>query len=74
MSRWYCEDVEYTQISLEDKLIRDKIVAMFERYSENMENYNYYGKNMGIPEGEFEDLADELMLTFLTKEVNEDDD
>lgn len=64
MSRWFCEDPEYTEISLEEKQIRDRLVAILSRYTTEMENYGYFGSNPGIPEDAYEDVADDIMKEF----------
>lgn len=45
MSKYYSEDPEYTKISLTDKLTRDKIEAVLKIFTQEMENYSYYGSN-----------------------------
>ena len=64
MSRWFSEDPEYTQISPEDKAKRDRIVAIIARYTTEMEGYSYMGNNPGVPEDDYEDVADEIMKEF----------
>lgn len=64
MARWYSEDPEYTEISKEEKELRDKIVAAIARYSTNMEGYSYFGVRIGVPEDDYEDIADDLMKEF----------
>lgn len=46
MSKYYSEDPEYTKISLTDKLTRDKIEAVLKTFTQEMENYSYYGSNL----------------------------
>lgn len=64
MAKWYSEDPEYTEISKEEKELRDKIVAVIDRYTKEMEGYSYYGSNPGISEDDYEDVADDLMAAF----------
>jgi len=64
MARWFSEDPEFTQISFENKQIRDKIVAIISRYTTEMEGYSYFGSNPGIKEDDYEDIADEIMVEF----------
>ena len=68
MTRWYSEFEELTQISLQEKLLRDKIEAVMKKYVTEMEHYSYYGSNPGIPEDALEDVADELLLAFKIEE------
>lgn len=68
MTRYYSDDPEFTQISLQEKLLRDKIEAVMKKYVTEMEHYSYYGSNPGIPEDDLEDVADELLLTFKIEE------
>lgn len=68
MTRWYSDDPEFTQISLQEKLLRDKIEAVMKKYATEMENYGYFGSNPGIPEDDLEGVADELLLAFKIEE------
>lgn len=69
MTRWYSDDPEFTQISLQEKLLRDKIEAVLKKYVTEMECYNYFGSNPGIPEDDLEDVADALLLAFKIEEM-----
>ena len=64
MARWFSEDPEYSEISPAEKAIRDRIVAVMARHTQEMEGYSYYGSNPGIAEDDYEDVADELMKEF----------
>lgn len=64
MARWFSEDPEYSEISPAEKAIRDRIVAVMARHTQEMEGYSYYGSNPGIAEEDYEDVADELMKEF----------
>jgi len=64
MARWFSEDPEYSEISPAEKAIRDRIVAVMARHTQEMEGYSYYGSNPGIAEEDYEDIADELMKEF----------
>jgi hypothetical protein len=64
MARWFSEDPEFTQISAEDKAKRDRIIAIIDRYTREMEGYSYYGSNPGVPEYDYEDIADDIMREF----------
>lgn len=64
MAKWYHEDPEYTQISTEDKILRDKIVAILDTFTQEMEGYSYFGSNPGIDNDDYEDVADALMDAF----------
>ena len=61
MSKYYSEDPEYTKISLTDKLTRDKIEAVLKTFTQEMENYSYYGSNPGISEDYYDEVAEALM-------------
>ena len=67
MARWYCEDPVYSQISKEEKDLRDKIVAILAGYTCEMEGYSYYGSNPGIKEEDYEDIAEAIMAYFKLK-------
>jgi hypothetical protein len=64
MARWYCEDKEYTEISKEEKAIRDRIIAVISRHTREMEGYSYFGSNPGISEDDYEDIAEDIMIEF----------
>jgi len=61
MSKYYSEDPEYTKISLTDKLTRDKIEAVLKTFTQEMENYSYYGSNPGISEDYYDEVAESIM-------------
>jgi hypothetical protein len=64
MARWYSEDPEYTEISKAEKIQRDRIVAIINRYTREMEGYSYFGSNPGVQEDDYEDIADDIMQEF----------
>ena len=64
MARYYCNEEEYSKISLQEKLLRDKIIALIEKYTTEMEGYSYFGSNPGVPEEDYEEIADDLLLAF----------
>ena len=61
MARWFNEDPEYSQITVEEKARRDRIVAIIARYTTEMEGYSYCGSNPGVKEDDYEDIADAIM-------------
>jgi hypothetical protein len=62
MAKWYCSsDPSAGQISEVDHSIRRAIELILERYTKDMENYGYYGSNMGVSEDDYEDIAEEVM-------------
>ena len=68
MARYFSEYPEYTEISLEEKLLRDKLIAVMERYTQEMENYSYYGSNLGVPKYDYDEIADDILKEFFVKE------
>jgi hypothetical protein len=64
MARWYSEYAEYTQISKEDKEKRDRIVAIIDQHTREMEGYSYFGSNPGVAKDDYEDVADDIMKEF----------
>lgn len=66
--RYYNEDPEYSQISKEEKLLRDKIIEVISSYTQEMEGYSYFGSNPGVPVDDYKDIADEILLTFKVEE------
>jgi hypothetical protein len=61
MARHYSTNAEYTEISTEEKNIRDRIVAIISRHTREMEGYSYFGSNPGVAEDDYEDIADDIM-------------
>lgn len=68
MARWYSEIPEYSKISLEEKLLRDKLVAIMSKYTQEMEGYSYCGSNPGVKEDDYEEIADDILLMFDVRE------
>lgn len=64
MARYFNEDPEYTEISAADKAVRDRIVAIIARHTREMESYSYFGKNPGVAEDDYEDVAEAIMKEF----------
>jgi len=64
MARWFSEDPEFTQISVEEKAKRDRIVAIISKYTRDMEGYSYFGSAYGAPEDDYEDIAEDIMKEF----------
>lgn len=60
MAKWFSEHPEYTEISVKEKAIRDRIVAVMERYTVDMST-SYGSKNPGVKEDDYEDIAEEIM-------------
>jgi len=63
MARWFNEDPEYSQITAEDKAKRDRIVAIMARWTRQMD-YSQFGDHRGVPEDDYEDVAEEIMAAF----------
>ena len=64
MARFYSEDPKFTQISTNEKAIRDRIVEIISRYTQEMEGYSYFGSNPGVDDDDYEDVADAIMIEF----------
>ena len=64
MARWFSEDPEFSEISPSEKAIRDRIVAVMVKHTQEMEGYSYYGSNPGISEDDYEDIAEDIMKEF----------
>jgi hypothetical protein len=62
--RWFSEYPEYSEISVADKAVRDKIVAIIDQYTRDMEGYSYFGSNYGVPKDDYEEIADQIMVEF----------
>jgi hypothetical protein len=64
MTRYFSEDPEYTQISAVDKAIRDRIIAVIAKHTQEMEGYCYFSSKPGVSEDDYEDIADDIMVEF----------
>lgn len=67
MSRRYCEDPQYSEITKEEKYLRDRVVAILAEYTCEMDGYSYYGSNPRIKEDDYEDVAEDIMTYFKLK-------
>lgn len=68
MTRYYSEYPEYSKISKEEYELRNKIIAVLEQFTREMEGYSYFGSNPGISEDDYEDVAEAILLGFDVKE------
>jgi hypothetical protein len=66
--RYFSEDPAYTEISAQDKKIRDRIVAIIHGYTREMEGYSYFGSNPGVAQDDYDEVADEIMREFMIGE------
>lgn len=64
MAKWYSEDPEYSKCSKAEFEMREKIVAIMERFTRDMEGYAYLGSNYGMPKDDYEDAAEEIIAAF----------
>jgi hypothetical protein len=62
--RYFSEHPEYSEITAADKAVRDKIVAIIDEYTREMEGYSYFGSNPGVRVDDYEDVADHIMVEF----------
>lgn len=67
MARYFSEYPEYTEIRLEEKLLRDKLIAVMERYTREMDN-SYHSSNRGVPKDDYDEVADDILKEFFVKE------
>ena len=71
MARYYSEIGEEfgtNTMTKQEHEIRERIVAIMARHTQEMEGYSYYGSNPGISEDDYEDVADDIMIEFGIKE------
>lgn len=62
MAKWFCEsDPSAGQISEKDHSVRRAIELVLEKHTRDMENYSYYGCNMGVSENDYDEIAEEVM-------------
>ncbi len=66
-ARWFSENTEYTEITREEKVLRDRIVAIIDLYTREMEQYGYFGSNPGVGTDDYEDVADHILLEIMQK-------
>lgn len=67
MTRYYsptAEEFGTNTMTKQEFEIRERIVAVMKRYTQEMEGYSYFGSNPGIAEDNYEDVADEIMTEF----------
>lgn len=62
-----CEYPEYTEISLDEKLLRDKLIGVMERYTREMDN-SYHSSNRGVPKDDYDEVADDILKEFFITE------
>lgn len=73
MAKWFCSsDPAEGQISEKDYNVRRIIESVLERYTKDMENYGYYGCNMGVSENDYEDIAEDVMTELELWEEDKD--
>jgi hypothetical protein len=74
MAKWFCSsEPSAGEISTTDYLTRQKIESILERYTRDMENYSYYGSNMGVSENVYDDVAEDIMSELGLWEDDEDE-
>lgn len=64
MSKYYSSDPEYSQMSLNEKIIRDRIEAILGTFTREMEGYSYFGSNPGVSEDDYDEVAEAIMTEF----------
>lgn len=47
--------------------LKAKVIAILARHTRGMQGYLYFSSNPGIPEGEYEEIADEVIAALATK-------
>jgi hypothetical protein len=45
----------------EKQEIKAIIITVLNNYNREMEGYSYFGSNMGVPEDDFEEVADSIL-------------
>lgn len=72
MAKWYSTEFpESSKISTEEYLIRSRIEAILATFTQEMEGYSYFGSNPGIPEDDYDDVAEAIMTELGLWEVKE---
>jgi hypothetical protein len=47
-----------------NKQIKQRIIAILDNYTTEMEGYSYYGSNPGVSEDDYEDIANDILKEF----------
>lgn len=71
MALYFSEYPEYSDVSLENKILRDKIINVIATYTQEMEGFSYFGSIPGVYEDDYEDIAEELMTELNLWRTNE---
>lgn len=61
MAKYYSEDKEYTQMTIGEHLIRNRIENILVTNSTDLSNSHWHGSNYGVPESCFDDVAEAIM-------------
>lgn len=61
MSKWYSEDKEFTQMTIGELLIRNRIENILNANSMDLSNSHWHGSSYGVREDDFDDVAEEIM-------------
>lgn len=61
MAKWYSEDKEFTQMTIGELLIRNRIENILDTNSRDLSNSHWHGSEYGVPVDMYEDVAEEIM-------------
>lgn len=61
MAKYYNEDPEYSKMSDVDFKTRSLIEAVLSKYTTEMEGTSYWCSNRGIPEWNYDEVAEDIM-------------
>ncbi|CAB4130279.1 hypothetical protein UFOVP116_359 [uncultured Caudovirales phage] len=60
-ARYYDEDPKYSEMTPEEKEIRDRIIQVFDHYTRDLDS-DFANIGLGIASEDFEDAADDIMV------------
>lgn len=64
MGKFYSAEPEYTQMTVSELLLRNRIENVLKNNSMDLSNSHWHGSSYGVREDDFEDVA-ELIMTEL---------
>lgn len=61
MAKWFSEEKEYTQMTVAEFLMRNRIENILKNNSTDLSNSHWHGSNYGVKEDIFEEVAEDIM-------------
>ena len=67
-ARYYDEDPKYSQMTAEEKEIRDRIMRVFAHYVKDLDS-DFSNIGLGLAEEDFGDIADDIMIALKISQI-----